>query len=187
MVHLDQDGREVARNSGFSIGVGVGGGSYGHSGGTEGGVGATIPVGGGGPNLVISSHLSVRIQRRSDATVFWEGRAEMQARGGTEFAGKGPVANRLAVALFQDFPGSVALSGFDESIVSSAFDGGNIIWSPSKAIVSTKSAGPQVRFLSMVLFSADRWRRRALQLRILNCAGAALSARLGGLSGLPFR
>jgi hypothetical protein len=110
MVHLDQDAHEAPRTSGLSFGVGVGAGSGGygyHHGGTAGavGVGATIPVSGNTPNLVIASHLSVRIQRRSDATVFWEGRAEMQARGGSEFAGKAAAADRLAAALFRDFPG----------------------------------------------------------------------------------
>lgn len=105
MVHLDQDAREAPRRSGLSIGIGVGGGSFGRGGGVGGGVSGSVPVGGGGTNLVVASHLSVRIQRRSDATVFWEGRAEMQARGGSEFAGKGPAADRLAAALFRDFPG----------------------------------------------------------------------------------
>jgi hypothetical protein len=105
LVHLDQAAHEAARRSGLSIGIGGGGGSFGRHGGVGLGVGGTIPVGGGGTNYVIDSQLSVRIQRRSDATVFWEGRAEMAARGGTPLAGKGPAADHLAAALFRDFPG----------------------------------------------------------------------------------
>jgi hypothetical protein len=46
------------------------------------------------------SPLSVRIKRRSDGTMFWEGRA--MDPSGTASAGAGA---RLASALFRDFPG----------------------------------------------------------------------------------
>jgi hypothetical protein len=105
VVRLDQTARPSARRSGLSIGVGVGGGSYGRHGGVGVGVGGSIPVTGRGTNMVIASQLSVRIQRRSDATVAWEGRAESEARGGTPAAAKSAAADRLAAALFRDFPG----------------------------------------------------------------------------------
>ena len=35
----------------------------------------------------------------------WEGRAEYEARAGTPDASKSGAANRLAAALFRDFPG----------------------------------------------------------------------------------
>jgi hypothetical protein len=106
LVHLDQTAHESARRSGLSIGVGGGGGSFGRrgGGGVGVGVGGTIPIG-SRANEVVASQLSVRIQRRSDATVAWEGRAETEARGGTPPATKGGAADRLAAALFRDFPG----------------------------------------------------------------------------------
>ena len=47
----------------------------------------------------------MRIKRRSDGTVFWEGRATMEARVGTADSDRVVAVNRLAQALFQDFPG----------------------------------------------------------------------------------
>ena len=103
VVRLRQAARPGGRSSGLSIGVG--GGSIGRSSGVGVGVGVgtTIPL--GSPNAIVASELSVRIQRRSDATVAWEGRAELEARGGTPLASPSGAADRLAWALFQDFPG----------------------------------------------------------------------------------
>jgi hypothetical protein len=105
MVSLGQQSREAERRSGLSIGIGGGTGSYGRHGGVGVGGGVAIPVGGGGSNVVIGYQLGVRIQRRSDATVAWEGRAEMEARAGTPLASRAAAADRLAAALFRDFPG----------------------------------------------------------------------------------
>jgi len=104
-VSISQGARPGGRRGGLSIGLGVGGGSYGRGGGVGVGVGGTIPVTGGGPNMLVGTELSVRIQRRSDATVAWEGRAQMEARGGTPLASRAGAADRLAAALFRDFPG----------------------------------------------------------------------------------
>ena len=49
--------------------------------------------------------LEVRIRRRSDATVFWEGRAVTEARTGSAEAQRAAAVERLAEALFRDFPG----------------------------------------------------------------------------------
>ena len=62
--------------SNVSIGVGGGTGGWGRSG-VGVGVGATLPVGGSRSNEIVVTELAVRIQRRSDATVAWEGRAEL--------------------------------------------------------------------------------------------------------------
>ena len=105
VVRVDQAERTGRRGGGISIGLGVGGGSYGRHGGVGVGVGGTIPVGGYRANQVVATQLSVRIQRRSDATVAWEGRAEAEARGGTPAASRAGAADRLAAALFRDFPG----------------------------------------------------------------------------------
>lgn len=82
--------------------IGVGGGSYGWHGGVGGGV--SFPVGGGARQLV-GTLLEVRIKRRSDGTVFWEGRATTQAPPSAPQAQPGPAVEKLAAALFQDFPG----------------------------------------------------------------------------------
>ena len=53
----------------------------------------------------VVTELGVRIQRRSDATVAWEGRAQLEARAGSALADDAAAADRLAAALFRDFPG----------------------------------------------------------------------------------
>lgn len=105
VVRVEQSARIGARRSGLSIGVGVGGGSYGRGGGVGAGVGGSIPIGSGGAREIVGTQLSVRIQRRSDATVAWEGRAETEARGGTPLATRAGASGPLAEALFRDFPG----------------------------------------------------------------------------------
>ncbi|HZF95332.1 MAG TPA: DUF4136 domain-containing protein [Allosphingosinicella sp.] len=51
---------------------------------------------------VVATLLDVRIQRRSDGSVFWQGRAVAEMPAGTPRA---QVVERLADALFRDFPG----------------------------------------------------------------------------------
>jgi hypothetical protein len=105
VVRIEQAARPGGRRGGLSVGLGVGGGSYGRSGGVGVGVGGTVPITGNRPNMLVVTELNVRIQRRSDATVAWEGRAQTEARGGTPLAGRAGAADRLARALFRDFPG----------------------------------------------------------------------------------
>ncbi len=57
------------------------------------------------PNDRVWTELRVRIQRRSDATVSWEGRAEAEARAGSAAAERAAAVDALATVLFQDFPG----------------------------------------------------------------------------------
>ncbi|MEQ1689383.1 MAG: DUF4136 domain-containing protein, partial [Sphingopyxis sp.] len=54
---------------------------------------------------VVSTRLLVRITRNGDDLALWEGRAETFARVGTPAAGAGLNAQKLAEALFRDFPG----------------------------------------------------------------------------------
>lgn len=54
---------------------------------------------------VTASLLEVAIRRRSDGTVFWEGRAVGEARTGSPEAARTAIVERLAEALFRDFPG----------------------------------------------------------------------------------
>lgn len=102
LVRVGQAAREGARRSGFSIGIG--GGSYVGSGIGLGG-GIQIPIGGRRPNMIVTTELAVRLQRRSDGTAIWEGRAQMEARGGSPLATAANAVDRLAPALFQGFPG----------------------------------------------------------------------------------
>lgn len=95
-----QQGRRAA-SSGGGLSIGIGGGGY--RSGVGVGVGGTIPLGGSGP--IVVTELSVRIQRRSDATVAWEGRADLEARENAPLANPAAAAEVLAAALFRDFPG----------------------------------------------------------------------------------
>ena len=104
LVRVREGSREsMGSGSTVSFGVGGGGGSYG-GGGIAGGVGATVPVG-GGPSEILVTELAVRIQRRSDATIAWEGRAQLEARADALLASRPAAIDRLAEALFRDFPG----------------------------------------------------------------------------------
>jgi len=102
VIRITQGSRAARSRSGLSIGIGGGTGGY-RGGGVGVGVGGTIPIGGSGP--IIVTDLNVRIQRRSDATVAWEGRALLEARAGSPLADPRAATDRLAAALFQDFPG----------------------------------------------------------------------------------
>ena len=64
---------------------------------------ATVPQGSSAG--ITASLLEVAIRRRSDATVFWEGRAVTEARSDSPQAARTAVVDRLATALFRDFPG----------------------------------------------------------------------------------
>jgi hypothetical protein len=103
LVRLEQGSREaLRRRSGLSIGLG--GGSYGRGGGIGGGI--SVPIGGGGTSRqVVITELAVRLQRRSDGTTMWEGRAQAEALAGTPAAQPTMMVDRLAQALFQGFPG----------------------------------------------------------------------------------
>lgn len=105
LVRIDQGSREALRQrSGLSIGLGGGSGGWGRSG-VGVGVGATIPIGSSRSGEIVVTQMEVRIQRRSDATVAWEGRAEIEARADSPLASPVAAAERLAEALFRDFPG----------------------------------------------------------------------------------
>jgi hypothetical protein len=104
IVAVNQESRIAPRRSGFSIGIGGGTSSYGRRSGVGVGGGVNIPVG-RTTNQLTATQLAVRIQRRSDATVAWEGRADYEARAGTPDSARAAAASRLAAALFRDFPG----------------------------------------------------------------------------------
>jgi hypothetical protein len=63
------------------------------------------PAGRGSSANVTATLLEVAIRRRSDATVFWEGRAVAEGRTGSAEAAPDVAAARLARAMFEGFPG----------------------------------------------------------------------------------
>jgi len=87
--------------SAFSIGLG--GGSFGSGGGVGGGI--SFPVGKKTVPEATRTSLFVQLKRRSDGSVIWEGRAQMEARAGTPYAAPAAAVDKLAAAMFKDFPG----------------------------------------------------------------------------------
>jgi hypothetical protein len=99
---VDVEQRSLAGYRRPPVTIGIGGGTGGWHSGVGGGV--AFPVGGGARQLV-GTLLEVRIKRRSDGTVFWEGRATTEARPASPEAQPGAAVEKLAAILFQDFPG----------------------------------------------------------------------------------
>jgi hypothetical protein len=88
------------RRSPVSVGVGGSTGSYGS------GVGLGLGINlGGGAKAQVETTLAVRILRRSDNLVLWEGKAVQAAKAGSPAAQPGIAASKLAEAMFKDFPG----------------------------------------------------------------------------------
>jgi len=100
-----RDPRTVRGPAPITLGLGVGGGSYGRGGGVDVGVGGGIPIGKGELREDTTAILSVRINRRSGDLGVWEGRAQTRAiwRAGTGV--HGAIEAKLAKALFTGFPG----------------------------------------------------------------------------------
>jgi hypothetical protein len=92
-------GTRESSGGGSPVSVGIGGGTGGWGGGVGGGV--SFGLGGGRGGLVVGTQLSVQLKRRSDQTIVWEGRA----RGEASERDSSDLAQRLAIALFRDFPG----------------------------------------------------------------------------------
>jgi hypothetical protein len=102
LIDVRQGSREAfAERSPVSIGIG--GGTGGWNSGVGGGI--SFGLGGGGSREVVATLLQVSIRRRSDGSVFWEGRAETENRVGKGEAERTMVVEKLAEALFRDFPG----------------------------------------------------------------------------------
>lgn len=54
---------------------------------------------------LVASRLEARIRDRASGAVLWEGRADVITREGSDKWSEGTIANRLAAALFDGFPG----------------------------------------------------------------------------------
>jgi Domain of unknown function (DUF4136) len=99
---VTRDARAAApKRSPISIGIGGGTGGYG------GGVGAGVSFGLGGnkSSQTVVTRLSVQLRERGGKGVVWEGRAETEAPSSAPAAQPGLAADKLATALFKDFPG----------------------------------------------------------------------------------
>jgi len=103
-VNIRRDTREaLAARNGSGVSVGIGGGTGGYRGGGVGlGLGFTF---GGKKRDTVITELSVQIKRRIGGDVVWEGRAQTEAKENAPAAQPGLAAQKLASALFQDFPG----------------------------------------------------------------------------------
>lgn len=111
-VDIQRDARDSGpRRSPFSIGLGggVGGGGGGYRGGGGGGggvgVGVSFPVGKSRSSEIVFTRISVRMTERATGTTVWEGRADTQSSSNAPASQPGLAADKLAVALFRDFPG----------------------------------------------------------------------------------
>ena len=99
---VTRDARAAApKRSPVSIGIGGGTGGYG------GGVGAGVSFGLGGnkSSEIVLTRLSVQLRERGGKGIVWEGRAETEAPSNAPASQPGLAADKLAVALFKDFPG----------------------------------------------------------------------------------
>jgi hypothetical protein len=83
--------------------IGIGGGTFG--GGVGIGLGTSFGVGHGKNRENVASRLAVRLVRKVDGTVVWEGRAVTEALSSAPAAQPGLAADKLAAALFKTFPG----------------------------------------------------------------------------------
>jgi hypothetical protein len=101
-VRFRQTTQAVAKAAPFSIGLGLGGASYGRGGGIGLSTGVQVPVG-GGTSIVAVNELMLQIRHRADQTVVWEGTAIAQSEnvGATALIGPG-----MAKALLSEFPGA---------------------------------------------------------------------------------
>lgn len=97
--------------TGPRFGIGLGGGTGGFRGG---GVGGGVSTAfGGSTRAVIGNDLTVKIRRRTDQTVVWEGNARTSGTAPASADDAAFEAGRVANALFRDFPGQ---SGFTTTV-----------------------------------------------------------------------
>ncbi len=100
-VSVDVQKLQTARRSPVSVGAGGSVGGYG----SGVGVGVGINLGDLTQGSRVETTLRVRLLRRTDNLVIWEGRAAQSAGAKSPAAQPGIAASKLAEALFKDFPG----------------------------------------------------------------------------------
>lgn len=91
--------------NGTGVSVGVGGGTGGYHSGVGVGVGVDLTRLLADRRDLVTTTLTVRLTRRGDSLPLWEGRAQSVARSGSPAAQPELDADKLATALFRDFPG----------------------------------------------------------------------------------
>lgn len=96
-VDVSRDSRAAPRRR-SPVTIGIGGGTGGYGSGV--GLGASFGLGGNRARDTVVTRLSVQLRERATGRVVWEGRAQ----GETSENG-GASIDRLAAALFRDFPG----------------------------------------------------------------------------------
>lgn len=101
-VDVQRDTREAAVQR-SPVSIGIGGGTGGYGGGLGGGI--SFGLGGNRSRQIVVTRLSVRLTERAGGATVWEGRAETQSPSSAPAAQPGLAADKLAVALFKDFPG----------------------------------------------------------------------------------
>ena len=100
-VAVDVHKAAAQQRSPVSVGVGGSTGSYG----SGVGMGVGINLGNLTQGTAVQTNMRVRLLRRSDNLVIWEGRASQSASAKSPAAQSGIAASKLAEALFKDFPG----------------------------------------------------------------------------------
>lgn len=106
-VDIQRDSRDNGqRRSPVSVGLGggVGGGGY-RGGGVGIGGGISFPIGKRRSSETVFTRISVRITERATGATVWEGRADTMASSNAPASQPGLAADKLATALFRDFPG----------------------------------------------------------------------------------
>lgn len=107
-VSITQQSHAVQRPSPFRIGFGLGGfGGGGYRGGTAvgGGVGVSAPVGKGRIDETKFNTLSIKLKRRADESLLWEGTATDLTTGRDPNSSLSAAVPALAHAMLADFPG----------------------------------------------------------------------------------
>ncbi|MGN7999065.1 DUF4136 domain-containing protein [Sphingomonas sp. 22176] len=109
-VSFTRTSRGVVREQ-SPVSVGLGGGSFGGNRGGGGGLGGSFSFGLGKrkTNEILVSQLWVQLRRRAGENVIWEGRAETTGVGIKDNQ-PAATAQRLAAALFKDFPGESGIT-----------------------------------------------------------------------------
>ncbi|NJM50884.1 MAG: DUF4136 domain-containing protein [Sphingomonadales bacterium] len=87
------------------VSVGVGGSTGGYRSGVGVGLGLDLTSLLSRPQARVLTELSVRITEREGGRVIWEGRAAQESNAGSAAAASDAAAQKLAGALFRDFPG----------------------------------------------------------------------------------
>lgn len=102
-VRVERFEREITRAPSSSVSIGAG--SFGRSLGIS--LGTSFPIGKRTSNIRVLTRLSVRLMSRgTPGETLWEGRAQTEAPAIAPAAQPGLAADKLARALFKDFPGT---------------------------------------------------------------------------------